>query len=743
MKFLLVISAILFIAVTGIRSQDVNPRASAAWTVKSYDVSARVEGRVLNATAKLELQNVGTAPGSRLTLRISESADVSTAEVNGANATFTKGQEKLTASRNLQRIIVNVPGIQPGSDVTVRVSYSFKVDENGGLSSISSAGSQFLPLSFWYPTPNSHYSTRGADFAPFKLSVSGLSGLVSSGDQAGESFSQRLNGQPFFVSGDFDKVEANGVTVFLPKGAAENERKRAGDLALLYSEAAAFSSSSLGSKSTVPLRIVAVRRGAGFSDSGTVLMDYAAFRRQKVDSQTAVILAEAAAKIWLGNVKAVRGEGFGVIREGLSRFIANQFLEKKFGPDAARAERFRQIAAYSTVSRSDAPFLQAAPVDSSYYASVAYKGAMTWRLISNEMGQENFFKAISGIETLTLPNIVSSLAGRAPLLEYSLTNVTDTNLLVGLPQVSGVESKVAVRNTGTLPVNVQVLAVLETGERKIEVVNIAPKSFGEAVFKTNSRIVRTEIDPEKVVPQTDYSDDVAPREFVDSNPLVAIKRAFDKQDFTTAEQLARTALRNRPYLDELSTWLGRSLASQNKDTEAQVEFKRALDSVVPTPYTMAWSNVGLGDIAARRGVSVEAGVFYQEAVTSDSDYGATLAGRLGRQKVVPGTIDDSIRSFFAGFDKAVTSARKTEVDALIAPGEISRFAAGIVGGQPEIWETTIVATHKIDQSHSFAETTLRVKRLGTENIETGTAVFVLVRIGNVWKISGVEVFEVR
>ncbi|HEX9961100.1 MAG TPA: hypothetical protein VGB00_09220, partial [Pyrinomonadaceae bacterium] len=350
---------LLFTFALPIFAQDENVRVAAAWQVKKYDITATLPAadRFLTAKAVLNLQNVGSGTGSRLTLRVSPSAEVSAVTVNNSPAPFTKGEEKLGTSRTLQRIIITLPTVAPNASTTVAVDYKLKVDENSGLNTISPAGSQFLPLSFWYPTPNSHYAPRGADFAPFRLTVTSPNGetIVSSGTASANAFEQKLNGQPFFVTGNWDTVEAKGVTVYLPKGAGETEKQRANELANLAVEAKTFTASLLGGSTEVPTRIVAVRRGAGFSDAGMILLDYGAFRRRKTDSLTAMTIAEAVAKMWLGNASLVRGEGYGVLREGLARFIATQFIEKQFGKDIADIERLRQRAAYAAVARRDAP----------------------------------------------------------------------------------------------------------------------------------------------------------------------------------------------------------------------------------------------------------------------------------------------------------------------------------------------------------------------------------------------------
>jgi tetratricopeptide (TPR) repeat protein len=739
MKKLFTFYFLLFTLCAGTFSQT-EPRAAAVWQVKKYEITASTADRFLNATATLNLQNIGNAAGPRLTLRINEFAEVTNVTLNGGAATFNKIQnEPLGGSRNLQRITVNLPNIQPNASFTVTVDYKLKIDENNGLHAISPLGSQFLPFSFWYPTPNSHYAPRGADFAPFSLKVNSGEQVISSGTGSGTNFEQKLNGQPFFLTGSWDAVEAKGVTVYLPKGMGDFEKQRANELANLVAESATFTASLLGTAPNVPLKIVAVRRGAGFADAGTILLDYGAFRRQKVDSATAMTIAESVAKIWLGNAKIVRGEGYGVIREGLSRYLANQFIEKQFGKEAADIERFRQYTAYATVARSDAPFNLISPLEGVYYASVANKGAMIWRVLVNQMGQANLLNYLKTQEILTLPGFRTTFSNTYEVLDFPLTNVTDTNLLVGLPQ----GNKVALRNTGSIAVNVNVLAVTDKGERLVEKTSVMPKSFGEVTFKTASKIVRTEIDPEKYFPQTDFSDDVAPREFTDHNPITAVKRAFDKQDYATAEKNARTILQNQPQLDDVRTWLGRALLAENKLSEAEREFKAALETKLPTPNTLAWANVGLGDIALKSNRTADASKYFTEAIRADGEYGATYAARLGAQKSGSGGIDETVKGFFNQFDKAASSARKTEVEALVLTGEIPRFSGGVVGGQPERWETQVLRTDKIDANHTVAETSLSVKRLGNENIETGTAVFVLAKVGNVWKLAGVEVFEVR
>ena len=178
----------------------------------------------------------------------------------------------------------------------------------------------------------------------------------------------------------------------MPKGTGETATKRAEEIAGLANEAKNFTATLLGNAPNIPLRIVGVKRGAGFSSSGTIFVDDSVFLRQKLDSQTALLISEGIAKVWLGNVVNVTGDGYGVIREGLSRYIATEFLEQKFGKEIADVERFRQRVSYAAVVTRDSPLRIASPLDDYYYTSAANKGAMIWRVLAKKLGQKEFLR---------------------------------------------------------------------------------------------------------------------------------------------------------------------------------------------------------------------------------------------------------------------------------------------------------------------------------------------------------------
>ena len=195
-------------------------------------------------------------------------------------------------------------------------------------------------------------------------------------------------------------------------------------------------------------------------------------------------------------------------------------------------------------------------------------------------------------------------------------------------------------------------------------------------------------------------------------------------------------------LDDVRVLLARSLLAQNKNADAEKEFRIVLDEKLPTSRSLAWANVGLGEVASRSNQTAQAVQYYNEAIKADAEYGATLAARQGKGKAkVPLNNDESIKAFFAQFDKAAISGRKSDLDAMVLTGEIPRFSGGI-SGQAQEWITEIVQIEKLGPNTAVVETNLSI-RLLNKNPESGTAVYRLTLVGNNWRLSGVDMFEVR
>lgn len=767
MKRILAITfSFIIVFAVGTTASQAQEEARAAWQITNFDITANIQqsARTLDAVAILSAANVGRGTGASFTFRLTNKAAIKSVTVGGAAATFRAVPESYG---NLQRFTVTLPSsVAAGGSLVLNVSYSLPVETNTGLTAISPVGSQFLPLGFWYPAPNTPFTIRGADTAPGRLTVNGA-GVISSGTEksgaAGSTvYEQSLSGQPFFVQGDWEKLEGTGesknISAFLPRGSTAEEKKQAEAIVNLAAAARAFYAGLLGPGPDVPLRLVSVRRGTGFNDGGTILIESGAFRRAKVDSATTLLISEAVARLWIGGQTAVRGEGGGLLRDGLTRFLATQFIEKQFGSGAAQAERLRERLAYSTVAKKDAPLARVTPLDGTYFSSVPNKGAMVWRLVDQSLGRDAFMGTLRGllqggkgsITGVTLVALRAALAEKGgdrikALLEQQLDQVTDLDLMVGVPQARGAEWVAALRNLGSMDATTTVRATTASGEKLSVDVTMPARNFGEAVFKTSVKPVRLEIDPEKLYPQLDYSNDDSPRERDLQEAMGEATRLFGAQDYVKAETIAREALNAAPNMQEARIILARALLGQNKMDEAEKLFRQAVEETLPTPGALAWGNIGLGEISLKKGQAAEAAKRFNDAVRAEGEYASSLIARAGRIRAETAAntlaVDGAIKTFVGQLDQSIISGKKAELETRIVSGELVRFINGVIGTQPEIWQTRVLRTEQIDANLAAADVALTTKELGRDR--AGTAVLIFSRGDGGWKLVGIDLFEVN
>lgn len=734
------------------------------WQVTNFDITVNNPGaeRALNVRAVVSVRNVGSGSGSSLTLRISAKAEIKNTSVASATAAYRLTPETRGGA---QRVTITLPtAVAPNGTASVTVDYRLPVEENSGVAALSPVGSQFLPLSLWYPSPNTSFAVRGADYAPFRLTVTGANAIASGVEKSANSdsiFEQPLHALPFFVVGTWDRVEgagsAKGITAFLPKGATADERKQAESLISLTAEARSFCAGLFGAAPEVPLRLVAVSRGAGFDDAGTMLLGAGAFDRRKIDSSSALSIAEAVAHLWIGGATPVLGEGHGVVREGLARFVATLFLEKQFGSEAAEAERARQRLAYESIAKRAAPLALTTPFDATYFSSISNKGAMIWRLVDHLVGRDAFVAVQRGLllsgqsdqEGFSLARARAALAERGGpavkgLLEQELDHPTDMDLMAGLPHQESGQWVAALRNLGSNEVTVNVAATTDSGQQLTVLATIPAHDFGQAVFKTTSRIVRVEVDPEKLYPQVDYENDIAPRQVEIAGSLAEVARLFGAQEYAKADALARKLLAVAPRMQEAQVLLARILLAENKVDEAEREFRKLAEDRLPLPAALAWSAIGMGEIALRRGQTADAARAFNEAVRADAEYASTLAARAARiraEAAAPPPVEESAKAFINQLDTAIRSGRQAEIASMIVPGELVKFVRGAVGTQPEAWQTRVLRSEQLDANRMALDVALNTKQLGVEH--SGTTVYILARVGGSWKLNAIEYFEVR
>ena len=75
------------------------------------------------------------------------------------------------------------------------------------------------------------------------------------------------------------------------------------------------------------------------------------------------------------------------------------------------------------------------------------------------------------------------------------------------------------------------------------------------------------------------------------------------------------------------------------------------------------------------------------------------------------------------------------------PGELKRFVQQVVGTQPELWETRVLRTEALSANEVAVDVSMQTRQLGADH--SGTAVFMLVRVGGAWKLNAIELFEVK
>lgn len=760
--FISLVALQLAFAIT-VRAQD---EARAAWQVTNFDITVANLNteRALNARAILNVRNVGRGSGSTLTLRINSKAEIKNVSVGSATAGYSLLPEPRGGA---QRIQIRLPNTVAANEaISVSVDYRLPVEDNTGTAAISLVGSQFLPSSMWYPAPNTAFAVRGPDYAPFRLTINNATAISSGTEKSAggnSSFEQSLDAQPFFVVGDWDRVDggstAPGVVTFMPKGAGDVERKQAQSLMTLATNARTFYAGLLGTAPQLPLRLITVRRGAGFDDAGAILLSEGSLRRTRIDATTALAISEAVARMWIGANTAVRGEGYGVLREGLARYLAALFLEKEFGADAANEERARQRLAYASIAKRDAPLARTTALDPTYFNSVGNKGAMVWRLAATLMGRDAFIGVVrdtlvssqKDVEGFTLVRLRAALSERGgaimkTILDQELDQSTDMDLLIGLPQQQGSQWTAALRNLGAFDAKVTVAGITSSGQRVTAEATIPAHDFAQVSLSSATPIARVEVDPDKLYPQLDYTNDVAPRPVDTSASLAEAMRLFGTQDFAKAEALTKQLTAVAPEMQEARVLFARALLAQNKIDEAEREFKQLAENRLPTPSTLAWSAIGLGEIALRRGQAKEAARLFNEAVRADAEYAATLNARAARIRAetaaaVAPPIDESAKAFVAQLDAAVRTGRQNEILPLIVPGELKRFTQQVVGTQPELWQTTVLRSEALSANEMAVDVSMQTRQLGADH--AGTAVFVLAKVGGAWKLNAIELFEVK
>jgi tetratricopeptide (TPR) repeat protein len=255
---------------------------------------------------------------------------------------------------------------------------------------------------------------------------------------------------------------------------------------------------------------------------------------------------------------------------------------------------------------------------------------------------------------------------------------------------------------------------------------------------------RVEVDPDKLYPQIDYGNDAVPRVRDLPTALGEAASLMGAQDYLKAEAVAREMLSTAPRLQEARILLARALLGQNKLDEAEKLFRASLDEPLPFTATLAWANIGLGEISMKRNQPAEAAKRFNDAVFASRDYPSSLAARAARIRAEAAAnnappVDEAVRTFATQLSQAIVSGKKADLDLRIVSGELVRFVNASIG--TEAWETRVVRTENLSGDLIAADVVIRANKLGKEG--TGTAVLIITRIPAGLKLSAIDLFEVR
>ena len=132
------------------------------------------------------------------------------------------------------------------------------------------------------------------------------------------------------------------------------------------------------------------------------------------------------------------------------------------------------------------------------------------------------------------------------------------------------------------------------------------------------------------------------------------------------------------------------MLGQGKLDEAEQIFRASLEEPLPFAATLAWANIGLGEISMKRNQAAEAAKRFNDAVIASRDYPSSLAARAARIRAEAAAnnappIDDAARTFITQFSQAVVSNKKADLESRVVSGELVRFVNASIG-QP-VWQS--------------------------------------------------------
>lgn len=760
--------------------------------IRNYDIRTAVISENLNLDihAKLRLLNLNgkelansilvQPEKPRMTFFLHQKATLKAMSVNGTGVKFNA-----TADRYLPLLRVTTEitsSVAAAQEFDVEFDYSIPSSDRNTTMHLSESEGFALPTSFWFPIVHTPYADHGADTAPMRLSITTPKGVIAGpGNKSGDgSFEQPLAAQPYFFYGDFEVTNVTGpkgakIEIYSPRGVAETGKQQIQKLADETSRIIGFYSDYFDMPQMGPFRIVLTNaRNINYSDNGIVSVESSFLRRDTLDLGTVELVAGAAAKSFIDGRVLLRGRATGFFRDGLPVFLAAQYLGQRFG-DAQRTAAFeRYRRSYEPIARgTDIPLLQLSPYDRTYTTVMYNKGGLIWRLFEQKLGKTNFdgfikslfdrrrVDVVTAVEwkgkplcrlarCLNLKSEIMLAAGSnsavmKDLVSQWIETLIVPDLAVGQPQDTPAGVEATVTNFGSGEVMADVIAVTQSGETINKQVLVKGGEFGSVTYPAGTKIAKIEVDPLKLFPQKDYSNDVFPRKAAVNELYGQASLAYGKKDYATAEAKLREAISLGGNVPSWLALLGRVLVAAGKTQEASQAFATALKAEPFTIQAYGWSNLGLGEIALQAGRNAEAIKYLSLAAAADLDPASVFTAHDGIAKAQKATgqfrIPEDVKSFCKQMDDAMLAGTSEAVAPFVERGNLREFVKKVTGNKPSVWTTDILSAEVIDANHVIVDANLKVKILLKEG--SGRVIYILTRAEGKLKLSEVPVFEVR
>lgn len=730
-----------------------------------------------SATATLKVLNIGNTQGTSVTLVVSNLAKISAVRVNGTAARFTPSEDRRISLLTSLRITPPLP-IGAGQTAEVSVDYTIAIQESASAMAVNPGESVLLPESQWYPTVNTPFWTKGYDFGPYRLTVSTsaerpwAAGTTSANAEFSgattTAFEMPSNGLPALVTTRPRVLLIQGpsdagfqLDAAIPEGIPGDPKSQ---VLRILDEAARilrFQSELFGVKPEGAIRFVFSPRLGGYGVPGLVILSEDLLRRDFLDATTIENLFAALARNWIGGRVRPSDRGWTLLDGALPHFLATKYFRERFGEVAEREAFARDTRAYAPLAgaKRDNSLQAQTLAYSDYSASMLNKGPLVFRMLDRVAGWDRLRGAIrnlisAGVSTaVTMEGLKAQLqVSEHPEIEIIFRQwfetVTEPDFLVGVPAQQADGWTVAVRNFGAGDMNADVLAVTESGKRLVQTASLTEANGRYQILKfaTAEKIVRTEVDPEKIWVQVNYDNDTRPlRASVNTlfNQGLASMRS---QAFNEAATLFQQAGEGDPDNSQAIVWLGRAQAMAGDAAAAQETIKRALAITPALVTTVAWGNITLGDIAAGKQDYAAASALYTKAIQSLDEFPAALVAYAARRRVEQQggkqpEIDPSIRAFLSKLDAAIMTGEAANVRALVSNTDLRKFASGIGLQKPALWKTDPLRIGTLDADRVSVEVGLTMKTKSEST--SGTAVLLLKRTGSNWLLEKVDYLDVK